>query len=206
MKQNKGGIEVRLAIANDVSAIASVLHKAFLEFKSSYTHQAFVATTPKTSQIRNRLNEGPVWVALRNDAVIGTISVIPKGGSLYIRSMAVSPESQGQGIGQLLLKHVEDFASTHGYERLFLVQHPFYLAPFGFMKDWVSVELMKVQTVCLVLRFFPWQKISSNTSNCYRLIVALRSGSAAENEMLGVIKLDSVPRAGDNILISLRLE
>ncbi|MBC7909661.1 MAG: GNAT family N-acetyltransferase, partial [Pyrinomonadaceae bacterium] len=45
--------------------------------------------------------------------------------ALYIRGMAALPLARGQGIGELLLKHVESFAREHGHERLTLSTTPF---------------------------------------------------------------------------------
>jgi GNAT superfamily N-acetyltransferase len=73
----------------------------------------------------NRIDEGPVWVALRDGAIVGTVSALPKGEALYVRSMAVLPTARGHGIGELLLERVESFALEHGYKRLFLSTTPF---------------------------------------------------------------------------------
>ena len=125
MKQH--GMEVRRAVANDSAQIASVLHDSFVEYESFYTPQAFAATTPTQDQIRTRLNEGPMWVAVQNMSIAGTVSVVPKSEGLYMRSMAVLPTARGQGIGQLLLHAIEDFARVRGYQRIFLSTTPFLL-------------------------------------------------------------------------------
>nr|MBA3805871.1 GNAT family N-acetyltransferase [Acidobacteriota bacterium] len=44
---------------------------------------------------------------------------------VYIQSMGVLPSARGLRIGELLLRSVEDFASAHGYKRLFLSTTPF---------------------------------------------------------------------------------
>lgn len=72
-----------------------------------------------------RLNEGPVWIALENQAVVGTVSAISKGDGLYIRGMAVDPSARGKGIGQKLLACAEVYAVQNGFKRLLLSTTPF---------------------------------------------------------------------------------
>ncbi|MGH9427851.1 MAG: GNAT family N-acetyltransferase, partial [Terriglobia bacterium] len=55
--------------------------------------------TPTSEQVQSRMMEGPVWIALHNDAVVGTASAVARGEALYIRSMAILPTARGQGIG-----------------------------------------------------------------------------------------------------------
>jgi len=102
-----------------------VLHASFVEYEASYTHEGFVATTSTSEQIEQRMSEGPVWVILQDDAIVGTISAVPKNEGVYIRGMGILPIAPGQGIGTLLLEEVEGFASKHNYERLFLSTTPF---------------------------------------------------------------------------------
>ena len=117
--------QVRLAVPEDAQAIASVLYEAFVEYKASYTPEGFAATTPTAQQLQGRLNEGPVWVVLLDRFIVGTVSVVSKGESLYIRGMAVLPQARGHKIGELLLTHIENFASARGFQRLFLSTTPF---------------------------------------------------------------------------------
>ena len=118
-------IQIREAVPNDVSSIATVLYQAFVAYESSYTPEGFAATTPSPDQLQNRLIEGPVWVVLREEVIVGTVAIVPKGESLYIRGMAVLPNARGLKIGELLLKHIENFASARGFRRLLLSTTPF---------------------------------------------------------------------------------
>ncbi len=118
-------IQIRAATLEDTESIALVLQEAFAEFQSAYTPAAFAATTPNSDQIRARWSEGPVWVAVSNNAVVGTVSAVVKKDSLYVRSMAVLPAARGQYIGHLLLKEVGAFALEHSCRRMFLSTTPF---------------------------------------------------------------------------------
>ncbi|HEX9411887.1 MAG TPA: GNAT family N-acetyltransferase [Ktedonobacterales bacterium] len=125
MQREQPQIHVRLAVADDAYSIASVLHAAFAEYESVYTPEAFAATTPTSDRILARFDEGPVWVAVRDDTMVGTVAAVPRGDALYIRSMAVLPAARGWEIGALLFGRVERFAAAHGHTRLVLSTTPF---------------------------------------------------------------------------------
>ena len=118
-------VRVRRAGRNDAPAIALVLQAAFAEYESLYTRAAFAATTPPTQEIVRRLGEGPTWIALLHRTVVGTVSAVPRGEALYVRSMAVVPEVRGRGVGRLLLERVEGYAGECGFPRLELSTTPF---------------------------------------------------------------------------------
>ena len=118
-------IEIRLAQPRDAPAIAALLADSFAEYKSLYTSEGYAATAITNEQVAHRISEGPVWIALANESVAGTVSVVAKSGSLYIRGMAVQPTARGQRIGERLLAQVERFAESNGIRRLFLSTTPF---------------------------------------------------------------------------------
>ena len=117
--------KIRLATPEDTEAIATVLAKSFAEYKSSYTTAAYAATVPPVDEIRKRFGEGKIWAAIKNNEIVGTVSVVPKNDSLYIRSMAITPEARGNRIGERLLKEIEDYAVAGNYRKLFLNTTPF---------------------------------------------------------------------------------
>src|SRR5215510_7203943 len=93
-------MQIRMATPDDAYAVASTLQKAFLEFEPLYTPEAFATTISSPDQIRLRLNEGPIWVAIQDDMVVGTVSGAPKGDAIYIRGMGVDPAKRGSGVGR----------------------------------------------------------------------------------------------------------
>jgi len=117
--------EIRLATMEEVASISEVLLQSFIEYKSEYTPDGFAATTPTAAQIKHRLTEGPVWVALLEETVVATVSAVAKGESVYVRGMAALPAARGHRIGELLMDSVEQFASSQECKRLFLSTTPF---------------------------------------------------------------------------------
>ena len=118
-------LEIRLATLEDAASISEVLLQSFIEYKSEYTPDGFAATTPTVEQIKNRLTEGPVWVALLDGTLVATVSAVSHGDSLYVRGMAALPSARGHQIGKLLMDSVQDFAVARACKRLFLSTTPF---------------------------------------------------------------------------------
>jgi len=119
------GFLIRKAHIEESATLASILRQAFLEYEPLYTPAAFAATTPASDQIQQRWDEGPVWVAVRNLDLLGTVAAVPKPNGLYIRSMAVLPHCRRQGIAHQLLEVIESYAVADHYNRLFLNTTPF---------------------------------------------------------------------------------
>lgn len=118
-------ILVRLATPADLTSLSSLILNSFLEYKSLYTAEGFAATTPSADQLATRLTEGPIWIAITDCEILGTVSVVSRGDDLYIRGMAVAPAARGRRLGKLLLKRVEDYAVTMKHKRLILSTTPF---------------------------------------------------------------------------------
>ena len=118
-------ITIRRAVADDAPAVVSLLYESFLEYESLYTVEGFAATVISRSGVIDRMRAGPVFVATMNSQVVGTVAIVPKGESLYIRGMAVHPSARGQRLGEQLLSYVENLANSQGARRLLLSTTPF---------------------------------------------------------------------------------
>jgi predicted amidohydrolase/GNAT superfamily N-acetyltransferase len=125
MAEPTRGIEIRVADPVEAEAIAALLYASFLSYQQRYTDAAFAATTPAPPHVVARMSEGPVWIAVQDGKMLGTVSAVARGSSLYVRGMAVLPEARGWRIAAQLLRQVEAFASTSGFERLCLSTTPF---------------------------------------------------------------------------------
>ena len=100
--------------------IARILRESFARFESDYTPEAMQAVTPTADEVVSRFDEGPIWVAVDEDEIVGSVSVVPEPDWLYIRSMAVLPKAQGLGIGNKMLQEAERYAADNGFDKLFL--------------------------------------------------------------------------------------
>lgn len=118
-------VVIRMAHEEDAPEVALVLRLAFAQYESLYTREGYAATTPDRSTILTRMREGPLWVAVHDQYIIGTASAVLKQVGVYVRGMAVIPEARGLGTGRLLLEEIEVFAAVNGAARLFLSTTPF---------------------------------------------------------------------------------
>ncbi len=118
-------IQIRQAELSDVAAVAKILYDSFMEFEPLYTRGGFEATTPPAEQVLVRMQEGPVWLALRESAVLGTVAAVAQGESVYMRGMAVLSAVRGLGVGVRLLEVVENWALRQGAARVYLSTTPF---------------------------------------------------------------------------------
>ena len=107
--------------------MASLMLASFVEFRSLYTEEAFLATTPSSEQLADRMREGPIWVATTGENKVGTVSAVVRNEDLYIRGMAVLPAARGLRLGELLLNQVDEFARRQNCKRLMLSTTPFLL-------------------------------------------------------------------------------
>lgn len=113
-------LEIRLAVPGDELAIAEVLFEAFSTVREHYTDEAFEVVTPSAEAVRARFEEGPMWVAVLDSRIVGTVSVIFEPEGVYIRSMAVRADAQGLGIAHRLMEAIDEFWKTTARDRIFL--------------------------------------------------------------------------------------
>ena len=117
--------EIRRAQAGDADAIVSLLHAAFEAYRPQYTRAAFDATVLDGDRTRERLRQGPAWLASELDGTLGTVAALATPEGVYVRGMAVEPSARGRGIGAALLDSVERFAVEVRAHRIFLSTTPF---------------------------------------------------------------------------------
>jgi predicted N-acetyltransferase YhbS len=155
MRQKPSEIRVRMAVAEDASAVAAVLERAFIEHRASYTEDGFNATVLTKDKVEARMAEGPMWVALDNGEIVGTVAAVSKGEVLHVRGMAIVPAARGKRIGKLMLKNVEAFAMARGHERMTLSTTPFLSRQFICMSVLAFNAATEALPICLGRRSLP---------------------------------------------------
>jgi GNAT superfamily N-acetyltransferase len=118
-------IKIRLARTKEALSVSDLLYQSFAEYKSLYTEEAFAATTLSVHEIETRINENAVWIVLYDGAIAGTISLIPNGDGIFIKSVAVAPNARKKGLGKELMRHAEKMAIKEGAKSLELTTTPF---------------------------------------------------------------------------------
>jgi len=75
--------------------------------------------------VRERLKEGPTWVAEESGFPVGTVSAVLKDLDLYVRSMAVVPTARGHQLGHHLFAEAFNLAVERKARRICLSTTPF---------------------------------------------------------------------------------
>jgi ribosomal protein S18 acetylase RimI-like enzyme len=125
MNHTRNSIKIRLAKTREAFAISDLLRHSFAEYKSLYTEKAFEATVLSVHEIETRIKKNAVWIALYNDAIAGTVSLIPNDDGIFIKSVAVAPIARRKGLGKELMKHAEETAIKKEVKYLELTTTPF---------------------------------------------------------------------------------
>jgi GNAT superfamily N-acetyltransferase len=126
---------IRRATAVDAESVAYLLRDAFREYEPFYTRAGFAATTPDPAVVRERLKEGPTWVAEENGFATGTVSAVLRDLDLYLRSMAVVPSARGKHVGRALFAVAFNLAVERRARRIYLSTTPFLFSAIRFYES-----------------------------------------------------------------------
>jgi ribosomal protein S18 acetylase RimI-like enzyme len=113
---------VRRARPADAEIIHQVLLAAFRGLRGrGYSHQALEAAIVPPEETRRRIAQGAhVLVAEAGGRVVGTATGLEEHEALHVCSVAVHPDSQGQGVARRLMEALENIARQHGCHKLWL--------------------------------------------------------------------------------------
>lgn len=104
---------IRKARLNDVDEIVKIYNSS-IEFLDKESKEWI------ESIIKRRSRRIRIYVGAQDNKVVGFIIVYKKRNKAYIDSFAVDPMYRGRGIGQYLLKHVEEILATEDVEKIYL--------------------------------------------------------------------------------------
>src|SRR5215510_10307956 len=90
----KPAVVIRQAVLSDAQDIVSLLYDSFVEYRSLYTVEGFTATAISEAETIDRILEGPVFVAIMNETVVGTVAIVmaTNTGPSSIRSIVSASE------------------------------------------------------------------------------------------------------------------
>lgn len=95
-------MHVRPATLRDITAVALCETRAFAAFVSGHADQ-----TVARHDLASQLADGAIHVIGDGADVFGYIAMWPTAGHLFIETLAVLPERQGQGLASRLLAFAE---------------------------------------------------------------------------------------------------
>lgn len=102
-------IVLRPAVTDDVTDLQAVAFAAY----EGYVARIGQCPAPLTANYAQAVQEGQVWVAEDNGALVGFAVLVLQPDHLLLENVAVSPSMQGQGIGTRLMALAEDHARRH---------------------------------------------------------------------------------------------
>lgn len=122
-------INLRLATNDDVAQIQEVAEKTWLVSYqgviSSEQIRYMLDMMYNQTKIKAAINDPnqAFWLAEENGAVLGFCGIehgFPEAGFTRIHKLYILPNTQGSGLGKILLDQVEKEAQNHGNEKLHL--------------------------------------------------------------------------------------
>lgn len=152
-------IITRKASPDDAAAISKVLLDSFSQFRHFYTDKAFAATTISVDEVIKRMQEGYVWVALKDNIIVGTVAVVKKEEGLYIRGMAVLPGARGSKIGWKLLEQIQQYAIENNFKNLSLSTTPYLTSAIHLYKKFSFKQIGEMDDSFFGTMIFQMKKI-----------------------------------------------
>lgn len=112
---------LRKASPEDADAIAALTNAAYSKYIPSLGRKP----QPMTADYHQMLAEHPAWVLCHAEKIVAVLILEHEPDTLFIYSVAVSPEHQKQGLGRRLMAFTEEQARKHGYThiRLYTNEH-----------------------------------------------------------------------------------
>lgn len=114
---SEGLIVLRQALARDAVDVRELVRSAYAKWVSVIGREPL----PMQADYERAIAEHQIDLLSVDGTVVGLIEMIPRPDHLWIENVAVSPESQRQGIGRRLLSHAENKAASAGLDELRLL-------------------------------------------------------------------------------------
>ena len=110
-------------------------HPEYIDIVSTWIHNEFVIKTKGSLNFKevveylsntNEKDYPMAFIALVDNACVGTVSIFEndlqtqKVLTPWLASLYVSPNHRGQGVGEMLISHVQDVVKRLGFENLYL--------------------------------------------------------------------------------------
>jgi N-acetylglutamate synthase-like GNAT family acetyltransferase len=112
-------VTVRPAVAADADVVLELVESAY----QGYVPRIGRRPAPMDSDYASLIGRDQVWVAEQGGAVVGLLVLVIAGDHLLIENIAVSPASQGAGVGLLLMQTAEQQARDAGVPEVRLYTH-----------------------------------------------------------------------------------
>jgi GNAT superfamily N-acetyltransferase len=99
-------MKIETATIDDYDQLRTLFHAAYIK----YVQRIGKEPEPMTTDYRPKIERGLVFVIRKGATIIGAVVLENRESFLDLRTLAVSPEHQGKGLGRQLLKFAEEEA------------------------------------------------------------------------------------------------
>jgi GNAT superfamily N-acetyltransferase len=119
------GLVIRPARDDELDIVASLSVDAYAEHAAAMSPDAWSTFAQDIANVRGRLGDGEVMVAVTDERIVGTVTIFPRwrgaqADALGLRMLAVPPTFRGEGIGRALMEYCVEAARAEGKERVVL--------------------------------------------------------------------------------------
>lgn len=116
--------QFRKALKKDIESIVKLVESAYRgdESRQGWTTEADLIDGQRTdkNEVTDLINAEGSQIILCEEGqqLMASVYIVNKGDIAYMGMFAVSPSSQGKGIGKALLAYIENFVSTQWQSKL----------------------------------------------------------------------------------------
>ena len=121
-------VSIRRAAPTDADAVRDLTRAAYAKWVPIAGREPSPMRADHAAAIRRHI----VDLVEAGGALVALIELVPEPGCLLIENVAVRPEAQGQGLGDMLLGHAEDVAAELGLAELRLYTNALFTANIDF--------------------------------------------------------------------------
>lgn len=111
---------IRAATVEDSSGLGKCMASAYAPYLQ---RMGGLRLPPMDVDYLSEIESYPVWVVESKELILGGLIMDFGNGKASIANIAISPDSQGQGIGGRLLKFAEARAKERNFSQLHLATH-----------------------------------------------------------------------------------
>jgi ribosomal protein S18 acetylase RimI-like enzyme len=108
--QTGGMVMIRRARPYDAAALAGLARSAY----AHYVDRIGSEPAPMNADYMSLIDAGQIWVAEQDAALVGLLVLKRAADHMLLDNVAVSPESQGHGVGARLLEFTDEHARAQG--------------------------------------------------------------------------------------------
>lgn len=127
-KLSNGQCDIRRATPADSESVLQLTREAYAKWVPLIGREPLPMTVDYGVAVREHL----IDLAERNGELLGLVEMIVNPGWLLIENIAVRPDQQGKGLGDLLLRHAQNAATSLGLHELRLYTNALFAANIAF--------------------------------------------------------------------------